>query len=45
MRTAKTEREKRLDDPSRLPISVDDIAAGDDADASHATSPTMAVKS
>ena len=41
MRTAKTE--KRLDDPSRLPISVDDIAAGDDADASHATSPTMAM--
>ena len=40
MRTAKTE--KRLDDPSRLPINVDDIAAGD-ADASHATSPTMAM--
>ena len=39
MRTAKTE--KRLD-PSRLPINVDDIAAGD-ADASHATSPTMAM--
>ena len=40
MRTAKIE--KRLDDPSRLPINVDDIAAGD-ADASHATSPTMAM--